>query len=110
MHMQLDESSCSRVHADLFCRISGAGQDELTFAASIIYRMADIVPESGLGLPFINQPGSGAIQQGGRVNSHQRGYLRVAIDLQDALRLLLGRLRLTAGFRTFDQDCAGNVE
>lgn len=68
------------------------------------------MPERGLKMPFIEKPGSLAVEDQLRSYPHELCHVGVGIDFDDASGALERRFGLPQGLRTFDHDWTGPRE
>ena len=83
---------------------SGTRQNELAGTLSIIDGPSYMIPDSGEGLPFVQQPGRRAFEDEGRVDGGGLSGVDVNIQQDLALGLLTGGLGLARSFWPLDDD------
>ena len=85
-------------------------QDELSGRFAVVDGAPDVVPDGGLQLPFINQPGDVTTEDETRINLD--GLTRVVVDIQEYLtgRNAASSLRLSTRLGTFYYDSTHGCE
>ena len=94
----------SRVPRDVVGWHGGSGEDEVPEARPIVDGSPHVVPDVGLGLPFVDQSRSRSLDKQPRIDSHRGPHGRIRIHEHLARRRLPGRRGLAANPRTLDHD------
>jgi hypothetical protein len=105
----MDEATGAGMAGRIIARDGRASQDELSLGPSIVHGVANVVPELGLNLPFVDESGGLSLEQEARISRERlSGSDRVDADL--AASGAASGLGLADRLRSLDHDCPDGVE
>ena len=88
----------------------GTGENELAGRGAPVDGPADMVPDGGFQLPFVDQSGRVAFQDGCRIRADHPPGVVVHVEQHLALCRLHGGSRLPGRLGTFDENRAGSSQ